>query len=159
MKGSSLTLHPEEEQLLRYLDGELPAVASGEVRSHLEACWQCRAALEELQDVVSQCVHYRKNVLQRHLPTPPAPWIDIYRKFDEVDLSVEPVLFDRILRILKSPFDTGTKKWAVATALLLILAGLFYRYRQTPSVQAAELLRQAVVAANARPVPPRRIQI
>ena len=119
MKGSSLTLHPEEEQLLRYLDGELPVQASGEVRSHLEACWQCRAALEELQNVVSQCVHYRKNVLQRHLPTPPAPWVDIYRKFDEIDTSVEPVLFDRFLRLLKSPLDTASKKWAVAAAALV----------------------------------------
>ena len=159
MKGSSLTHHPEEEQLLRYIDGELPAQASGEVRSHLEACWQCRAALEELQNVVSQCVHYRKNVLQRHLPTPPAPWVDIHRQFDEIDASVEPVLFNRILRLLKSPFDTTTKKWAVAAAALLLLLGIFSRYRQTPSVHASELLRQAVVSANTHPKQPRRIQI
>ena len=159
MKGSSLTLHPEEEQLLRYIDGELPAQASGEVRSHLEACWECRAALEELQNVVSQCVHYRKSVLQRHLPTPPAPWVDIHRQFDEIDASVEPVLFNRILRLLKSPFDTATKKWAVAAAALLVLLGIFYRYRQTPSVHASELLRQAVVSANTHPKRPRRIQI
>jgi hypothetical protein len=159
MKGSSLTLHPEEEQLLRYLDGELPAQASGEVRSHLEACWQCRAALEDLQNVVSQCVHYRKNVLQRHLPAPPAPWIDIYRQFDEIDASMEPVLFNRAVGLLKSPFDTARKKWALAAAVLLVLLGLFYRYRQTPSVQAAELLRQAVVAANTHPDKPHSIQI
>ena len=159
MKGSSLTLHPEEEQLLRYIDGELPVQAAGEVRSHLEACWQCRAALEELQDVVSQCVHYRKNVLQRHLPTPPAPWVDIYRHFDQIDASLEPALFHRITRLLKSPFDTGAKKWALAAVALLLVLGLFYRYRQTPSVQAAELLRQAVATANANPSQPRRIQI
>jgi len=159
MKGSSLTLHPEDEQLLRYIDGELPTRASSEVRSHLEACWQCRAALEELQNVVSQCVHYRKSVLQRHLPTPPAPWVDIHRQFDEIDASVEPVLFNRILRLLKSPFDTATKKWAVAAAALLVLLGIFYRYRQTPSVHASELLRQAVVSANTYPKRPRRIQI
>ena len=98
MKGSSLTLHPEEEQLLRYLDGELPVQASGEVRSHLEACWQCRAALEELQNVVSQCVHYRKNVLQRHLPTPPAPWVDIYRKFDQTANSIKTVFIESYMR-------------------------------------------------------------
>jgi len=159
MKGSSLTLHPEEEQLLRFLDGELPAKAASDVRSHLEACWQCRAALEGLQDVVSQCVHYRKNVLQRHLPTPPAPWVDIYRQFDEIDASMEPVFFSRMLGLLKSPFDTAAKKWAVAGVALLVLLGLFYRYRQTPSVQASELLRQAVVAANTHPDQRRRIQI
>jgi hypothetical protein len=159
MKGPSLTLHPEEEQLLRFLDGELPANATSEVRSHLEACWQCRAALEELQSVVSQCVHYRKNVLHRHLPTPPAPWVDIYRQFDEIDACMEPVLFNRMLRLLKSPFDTAAKKWAVAGAAVLVLLGLFYRYRQTPSVQASELLHQAVVAAKVHSDQHRRIQI
>src|SRR5580704_17052161 len=125
MKGASLTLHPEEEQLLRYLDGELPVQASGEVRSHLEACWECRAALEELQNVVSQCVCYRKNVLQRHLPAPPAPWVDIYHQFDDIDASAELAFFDRIASLLKSPFDTAARKWAVAAATVLVLFGLF----------------------------------
>ena len=159
MKGASLTLHPEEEQLLRYLDGELPSHATGEVRSHLEACWQCRAALEELQDVVSQCVHYRKNVLQRHLPTPPAPWVDIYRQLDKIDASLEPALFQRITRLLKSPFGTASRKWALAAVTLLVVLVLFFRYRQTPSVQASELLRRAVAAADAHANKPRRIQI
>jgi hypothetical protein len=159
MKGSSLILHPEDEQLLRYLDGELPARTSDEIRSHLEACWQCRSALEELQNVVTECVHYRKHVLQRHLPAPPAPWIDIYRQFDEIDATVEPVLFDRITQWLKSPFDTAGKRWALAAVALLVVLALAYRYRQAPSVQASELLRKAVVAAQAHPERPRRIQI
>ena len=159
MKGSSLTLHPEEEQLLRYLDGELPAQASSEVRSHLEACWQCRAALEQLQNVVSECVQYRKNVLQRHLPAPPAPWVDLYRHFDEIDASLEPVLFHRLGRMLQSPFDSALRRWAVAAVTLLVLVALFYRYRQTPSVQASELLRKAVAEAGLHPRKAGRIQI
>src|SRR5579864_5248482 len=159
MKGYSLTLHPEEEQLLRYLDGELTAQASAGVRSHLEACWQCRAALEQLQNVVSECVHYRKNVLQRHLPTPPAPWVDIYRQFDAIDAAVEPVIFERITRFLRAPFGSATRRWTLAALTLVVLLGLFYRYRQAPSVQAAELLRQAVVSANAHPAKSRSIQI
>ncbi len=158
MKGSSLTLHPEQEQLLRYLDGELLAQDSAAVRSHLEACWQCRAALTELQDVVSECVQYRKNVLQRHLPTPPAPWIDIYRQFDEID-AAEPGFFDRVVRLLRIPVSAAMRTWVPAALALLLLFGLFYRYRQAPSVHAAELLRKAVVAAKAHPAQPRRIQI
>ena len=30
--------------------------------------------LEELQNTVGECVRYRKNILGRHLPPPPAPW-------------------------------------------------------------------------------------
>src|SRR5215467_6263582 len=80
--------HPEEEQLIRYTDGELAAGAAGRVRSHLEACWQCRAATEEIQEAVRHCVQYRKDVLGQLLPAPPAPWADIYSLFDQADASL-----------------------------------------------------------------------
>ena len=91
--------HPEDEQLLRYADGESPARAAGEIRSHLEACWQCREQLEQLQNTVGECVRYRKNILQRHLPEPPAPWPDIYRGFAEIDAALDPGSFrERVAR-------------------------------------------------------------
>jgi len=150
--------HNENEQLLRYVDGELPAGAAGKVRSHLEACWQCRAEREQLENTVSRCVSYRKDILQRYLPSPPAPWIDIYRGFAAIDASSEPGFFDRVRQFWEWPVH-NVKKLAVATVALLVIWGLFYRFRQTPSVQAAELLRKAVAAADAQPVKPHHIQI
>jgi Predicted transmembrane transcriptional regulator (anti-sigma factor) len=92
--------HLEDEQLLRYADGESPARAASEIRSHLEACWQCREHLEELQSTVGECVRYRKNILQRHLPDPPAPWPDIYRGFAEIDAALDPgSLRERVARV------------------------------------------------------------
>src|ERR1700687_6305522 len=94
--------HPQDEEMLKYADGELSGRDAGEIRSHLEACWECRAAFEELQNTVSQCVGYRKNVLQRHLPPPPAPWADIYRRFSEIDATVEhPAFLDRVTQFLQ----------------------------------------------------------
>ena len=50
---SSLGLrHPEEDLLLRYLDGELPHRKARRLRKHLEACWQCRAEVEQLETTV-----------------------------------------------------------------------------------------------------------
>ena len=43
--------HPEEGIMLRYLDGELPGRKVRQVRSHLEACWQCRAQVEDFVGV------------------------------------------------------------------------------------------------------------
>ena len=54
--------HPDDGLLLRYLDGELPGRKARQVRTHLEACWQCRTQSEELQNVIGECVRYRKNV-------------------------------------------------------------------------------------------------
>jgi hypothetical protein len=151
--------HPEDEQMLRYADGELPARAAGEVRSHLEACWQCRAQLEELQNTVAECVGYRKNVLQRHLPPAPAPWTDIYQRFSEIDASLgQPSLLDRAAQALRWPMHNA-RIWAPVAVTLLLVWGLFYRFRITPSVQASELLSKAVIAAEAHPVKARRIEI
>src|SRR6186713_390410 len=96
--------HPDEEQLLRYADGESPVREANRTRQHLKDCWQCRAALEELQDTVKDCVRYRRDVLARHLPPPPAPWSDIYRGFAEIDAALDQAgFFERVLRVLRTP--------------------------------------------------------
>jgi hypothetical protein len=154
-----LMRHPEDEQMLRYADGELPARTAGEVRSHLEACWQCRAQLEELQNTVGECVSYRKNVLQRHLPPAPAPWTDIYQRFSEIDASlVRPSLLDRAVQALRWPMQ-NVRIWAPVAVALLLAVGLYYQFRTTPSVQASELLSKAVIAADTHPAKTRRIEI
>jgi hypothetical protein len=151
--------HPGEEQLLRYSDGELPSRISSQVGSHLEACWQCRTSLEELEQTVGACVRYRASVLQRHLPAPPAPWTDIYRSFAEIDASLErPSFLDRVSGMLAWPLH-HPKQWVPATVALLLITGLFYRYRLTPSVQAAELLHKAIAAADAHPAKPHLIRV
>src|SRR4029077_10322051 len=88
------THHPEDGILLRYIDGELPARKVRQVGRHLEACWQCRSEVEGLQGTIADCVRYRKNVLETHLPAPPTPWRDLDREFDRIDLelSEEPWL-------------------------------------------------------------------
>ena len=97
--------HPGEEALLRYADGELPGRETRAVRAHLEACWQCRAELGEIQAVVGECVRYRANVLQAHLPPPPAPWADPYRKFAEIDAR-GLTLRERAARVIEFPVRT-----------------------------------------------------
>ena len=155
--------HPEDDELMRYADGEMPARKAREVRSHLEACWQCRAGLEELQKVISDCVRYRKDLLHVYLPSPPARWGDIYQGFAEIDASRNSVpLFLRIRESLRLRLNAPPRwapRWATA-ALAIILAGvLSVEFLQTPSIQAAELLRKAAIAADARPAKPRLIQI
>ena len=61
--------HPESEELLRYVDGESPARAARQIRSHLEKCWECRVELEELQSTVGECVRYTG----RHAQATPPP--------------------------------------------------------------------------------------
>jgi hypothetical protein len=148
--------HPDDGQLLRYLDGELPGRKARQVRSHLLACWQCRAELEELESAVSDCVRYGKSVAAC-LPPPPAPWQDLSRGFDRVDARMERgSLVARMVRALTPPAVRWTAMGAAALAVVLAIA---YQLRETPSVQASTLLRKAVAAADARPKRVRRYRV
>jgi hypothetical protein len=164
-----LMRHPENEEILRYVDGELPARAVRKIRTHLNACWECRAQLQEVEETISNCVGYRKNILQSHLPTPPAPWVDIYRRFAEMDASPEPDFFPGPAPAVSTRtrwfawLTIGARRWALAAAVLLLAcAAILYRVQLAPTIQAAELLQKAIAAADAQPhekLKPRRIRI
>ncbi|HWC97822.1 MAG TPA: zf-HC2 domain-containing protein [Candidatus Sulfopaludibacter sp.] len=149
---NNVTRHPEDGQLLRYVDGELPARKARQVEKHLQACWQCRTEIEELKSTVAECIRYRKYVLGVHLPIPPNPWADLSREFARIDdsVSAEP-FFARILRPMAS------LRWSLAAAAAIALVcTVVYQLRETPSVQAATLLKRAVAATATQPVKPVR---
>jgi len=151
--------HVDQERLLRYADGELPDRQARRVREHLQACWQCRTELEELQSTVGECVRYRRDVLAGLLPPPPQPWPDIYSGFAQLDAARgRSWLVVRLAQALQFPFRNA-RRWVPATVALTLVCALIYQLRETPSVEAAELLRKAVAAAQANPAPARRIQI
>src|SRR5215469_8411346 len=94
--------HSERDLLLAHLDGELPARKARQVQRHLQACWECRAELEELQKTVAECVRYRRDVLSEALPPPPKTWPDLRRGFARVDAALQP----------KSIFSRQLFRWA-----------------------------------------------
>lgn len=151
--------HPDDGQLLRYTDGELPARASAKIRTHLEACWQCRADLDELEKTIGECVRYRKYVLQTKLPPPPQPWDDIHRHFAGIDGSVKSGSLSRLAAGMLHFVRLHARQLAAAAVGVALVFALIDRFRQTPSVQAAELLRNAIAAASAHPNPGRRLEI
>ena len=151
--------HPEEGQLLRYLDGELPGRKARQIREHLETCRHCRAELEELASTAGDCVRYRKSVLGTGLPPPPDAWQDLSRGFDRIDASLdgEP-LAARLARVMFLP--RPAVPWAVSAAIAVaVVCTIVYQWRETPSVQAAALLKKAIAVADSRPRPARRIRI
>ena len=151
--------HPEEGQLLRYLDGELPGRKARQIRQHLEACGHCRAELEELQNTAGDCVRYRKNVLGTCLPPPPEAWQDLSRGFDRIDASLAgESLAARLARVVFPP--RPVVRWAATGAIAVaVVCAIVYQLRETPSVHAAALLKKAVAVADSRPRPARRIRI
>lgn len=156
---SNMAYHPDDLQLLRYVDGELPAREARAVRQHLETCWQCRTELEELERTIGECVRYRNQVLRPNLPSPPAPWMDIYSAISRADGTtgresfLEGGFVAAMLHSLRKP-------WLIPVTVAAAIMGiLMFEWRDTPSVQAAQLLHKAVAAAEGRPSKPRRIRI
>jgi Putative zinc-finger len=150
--------HPGEGRLLRYIDGELPAGEARQVQRHLEACWQCRSEIDELQETVASCVRYRQSVLDRHLPPPPQPWADLYPEFARIDAAeARTGWLERLARPFARPMPW---RWAAAgLAAAMVLGAVFLEFRKTPSVHAAELLQRAVAVARSQPKAGRHIRI
>jgi len=117
--------HLEQSLLLRYIDGELPGRKSRAVQSHLEACWECRTEVEELQETVAECVRYRKQFLAEALPAPPREWRDIYREFDRIDANTPRRAF--------LPWRWGL---AAATAALAVAGAYYYKAHEAAPVNA-----------------------
>ena len=147
--------HLEDGLALRYLDGELSPRRARQVRRHLEACWQCRAEIEALEATVADCMRYRKQVLSAHLPEAPNPWADLSRGFDRIDAELSSEPFWKRLAHVPPPLAWS----AAAVAAAVLVCAVWYQLRQTPSVEAAVLLKKAVAAAESRPVHPRRYRI
>jgi len=142
---------------MRYCDGELSTAETARVRSHLEACWECRAELDRLQQTIAECMEFRRTVLREHLPPPPEPWKDLYTQMGRIDAAMAPPpLWRRALRWLG---DVAQPRIALPAGAVAALLLAFVLFRDTPSVQAAELLQRAAAAENKFPRTARRLRI
>jgi hypothetical protein len=139
------SMHPEDGELLRYADGELSRRQARRVRAHLARCWQCRAALGQIERTVRRCVEYRQAVLETTLPEPPAPWFDIRRRLAELEAAgaSEPPL-SRLRRGLAWGWITPPRVAvaAVLAALVWAQATLIFRSRE-PARPAPAVVRPA----------------
>jgi hypothetical protein len=61
--------HPDESDLLLYLDGEQPSWKAARIRMHLEACWACRVKAEKTSQTISSFMDYRNRILLPSLPS------------------------------------------------------------------------------------------
>jgi hypothetical protein len=134
--------HLQDDDLLRLLDGELPDRDASKLRSHMEACWTCRARLEEFETTIGEYVRYREG-MKSILPAPPRAWADL-----------EPPRLQPAAR-RRHLFGLRPMHWLAAAACLLVAFILIRRFERVPEVNAAELLRKAT-ASQANVVDPHR---
>src|SRR5579872_749863 len=126
--SNTAALHPDDAQLLRFCDGELPAGENAWIEEHLAACWECRTEMEDIQHTIGDYVRYRKETLHPELPPPPAAWNDLRLEL-RIGARRGPAMFPRFF---------------YATAAAAVICIVLYQFNHAPSVRAAELLQKAI---------------
>ncbi len=146
-----------EQDLVRYLDGELSPRQARKVESHLESCETCRAELSELRNTLADCIVYQQE-LGDNLPAAPQPWRDLSRDFSRIDESLANNSL--LVRLIRPLVHSGVPRWTFVAGLatLIVLLSL-NQLRQAPSVQAATLLKKAAAVSQSQPHTVRRIRV
>ena len=131
--------HLTDKQLLFYVDGELASGENTRIRRHLEACWTCRAKLEDLQAAIKKIVDFRNQVLLPMVPAPPRPWDGLDPRMHELDKTLEkPSLADRLNLLFRS--GVLAPRYVVFAVLVLAALGALVWLPSQPAISANELL-------------------
>ena len=154
--------HLSDEQLLLDLEGELPARDEGSMRAHLEACWQCRARRQELENTITGFIRGYQRELDTKLPSAAGPrallkarlsrlsaaeqtrraeWFSLGHRFVAA-AAVAGVLALAILTV-RSSMERRERSWRAAAVVSLPDSNL------TPG--ATILVDQGTVCAQANP--------
>src|SRR5215469_16314946 len=149
MPNRNGTMHPEEEQLLRLVDSELPAQVANQLISHMAGCSECQSRFQSIQQA-SEFYRQYQDALKLSDPPPPRPWKDLTPR-----LRLAPHQTDAFFLPARR---VSYGVWFAAAAAVLVGVVVFLRVARTPRVSAAELLQKAS-AAEAPPNPARRIRI
>lgn len=144
--------HPGEGDLLMYVDGELPSRKAALLRSHLNACWACRAKVEKVEATISAFMDYRNRVSAglpvlstdsgfRNRLHELAKHQRARRPFWTVILEMHRLFSTRSFR---APLVSS----AVIVAALIVAIG--FKYLWPSSVSAAELLANSSAAEEVK---------
>jgi hypothetical protein len=155
-----LSPHPAREQLLMYVDGEFTEREAGRIKVHLEACWNCRALLNEIEQTIADFSRFDAAVLTPNLPPPPGQWRGFDARLKElVEESRKPSLLSRLHGRIGSlslhlipplpPLITPRPAAVGTVVCLLLLIGVWIS--RTPRVSAQELLRLSAQDEAKRP--------
>lgn len=145
--------HPGEDDLLCYLDGELSPGKSAEIKTHLEACWTCRAKTEKIQHTISSFVEYLNDGFVPNVDPPPKGW----RTFDA---RMNRAAAETIKRPLLSQWYESARdlflhwglsaRWIASLLAIMGIAFAFAHFESVSPLSANQLIRTATEAQERR---------
>lgn len=155
--------HPGDEELLMLMDGELPAKELAFGRTHLDACWTCRARSEELQYTISSFVKYNDSILSPLIDRSPRNWGGFKARLNKAVVETgNPRPWYRNLLPIKTRFSLFTLfdnlrssifgfplgrhgAFVPVATLVLVFTGLLAWFAISPSsgISASEILSES----------------
>jgi hypothetical protein len=66
--------HPPREQLLLFVDRELTPKVAARIKTHLGACWSCRARVSRIEKSIADFMEFDGAMLTTRLNPPPNSW-------------------------------------------------------------------------------------
>ena len=139
--------HLSDEQIIAAIDGDAPAPFSANAARHLDACWQCLARKQQLQDTIIRVVDYQRELVTPFLP-PSARGEDRFiAQLDEQIQSAGRRRWPRFVFLVRS-IGIAHMNPVVASTIVVVLALstlLAIWSRTSPSVSASEFLERAKV--------------
>ena len=122
-KNPDLSMHHiSDEDLVRSTDGELSSQRTTEVDAHLQACWECRARMEEIQSTINGFVRAHHAKFDVQLPPAAGPRALLRARLTQLG-SQQPVVWWK--RVLQSCFALP-RVAVVALALVAIATGILW---------------------------------
>ena len=112
--------HPSDQQLLLEVEGELSGNDQDALRSHLDACWTCRARRQEMENAIADFIRVHQRELNVALPPVAGPRALLKARLTE--LSATPPRSSWF-------FPARRLDWTFAAALSMLAAiGMFLVY-------------------------------
>jgi hypothetical protein len=152
VKGESMKdayIHPSDQELLSFLDGELSSRLSLRIRRHLEECWDCRSRRKALEQAIDDFVQIHHESLDCLVPPADGPRALLRARMSE------DVANPNLAWLHFWPRQLGTRYAAYVAISLAVFAVCWtagYRLKSTPSLDR-QVLRIAYLIPDSRFTP------
>jgi hypothetical protein len=141
--------HPDENQLLLALEGELSPGEIAEVERHISTCWDCRARYHEMHRGILAFVEYREKLYLPELDAAPGDFHQFRPLLNQAAVeSPEVGLLDRIRSFFSFAQLSLQTKWVTATAVVMMVILFWTQVLNPTTLSASELLTKAVQSQN-----------
>ena len=149
--------HPTDQELLQSADGELPSRRAAQIRTHLAACWDCRARMAEVEGTIAEFARAHRQTLDSQLPPIAGPRALLRAQLAALAAKPEAGSRRQFFRFTSASRAAAYLCLALFVAAVVSQFSLHYVGLRTPSSPAISIRPGVVPNRNLTPGAIRRV--